>query len=130
LISCRAPLGAGDLVASARDVVALAAATVNGQLLPPESAREQLTPYVQCGPGTWQGLGVQVEQHGPVRLVGHSGAFPGFEAAAYACRKPAERRSAHEHQHEAAEVSGTEVPDGEIVKIYRTLIRSLVFLHP
>jgi hypothetical protein len=36
-------------------------------------------------PETWQGLGVQVEYHGPVRLVGHGGTFPGFEAAAYAC---------------------------------------------
>lgn len=78
-------LGAGDLVASARDVAALAAATVNGRLLPPESAREILVPYAQCGPDTWQGLGVQVEHHGPVRLVGHGGTFPGFEAAAYAC---------------------------------------------
>ena len=32
-----------------------------------------------------QGLGVQVEQHGPVRLVGHGGTFPGFDAAAHAC---------------------------------------------
>jgi hypothetical protein len=54
-------------------------------LLPPESAREMLMPYAQCGPDTWQGLGVQVEHHGPVRLVGHGGTFPGFDAAAYAC---------------------------------------------
>lgn len=78
-------LGAGDLVASARDVAALAAATANGQLLRPESAREMLMPYAQCGPDTWQGLGVQIEHHGLVRLVGHGGTFPGFEAAAYAC---------------------------------------------
>ena len=72
-------------MASARDVAALAAATANGQLLPPESAREMLTPYARCGPDTWQGLGVQIEHHGLMRLVGHGGTFPGFEAAAYAC---------------------------------------------
>jgi CubicO group peptidase (beta-lactamase class C family) len=78
-------LGAGDLVASARDAAALAAAVIDGQLLSAESAREMLVPYVRCGPDTWQGLGVQVEDHGSVRLAGHGGSFPGFEAAAYAC---------------------------------------------
>lgn len=78
-------LGAGDLVASARDAAALAAAVIDGQLLSAESAREMLVPYVRCGPDAWQGLGVQVEDHGSVRLVGHGGSFPGFEAAAYAC---------------------------------------------
>ena len=78
-------LGAGDLIASARDVAALAAAVVNERLLPPESTREMLAPFVQCGPETWQGLGVQIEDHGPVRLVGHGGTFPGFDAAACAC---------------------------------------------
>jgi CubicO group peptidase (beta-lactamase class C family) len=78
-------LGAGDLVASARDAAALAAAVIDGELLSVESAREMLVPYVRCGPDTWQGLGVQVEDHGSVRLVGHGGSFPGFEAAAYAC---------------------------------------------
>jgi hypothetical protein len=28
---------------------------------------------------------VQVEHHGPVRLVGHGGTFPGFDVAACAC---------------------------------------------
>jgi CubicO group peptidase (beta-lactamase class C family) len=83
-------VGAGELVASARDVAALAAAAVNGQLLSAESASEVLVPYAQCGPGTWQGLGVQIEYHGPVRLVGHGGAFPGFEAAAFACPETGE----------------------------------------
>jgi CubicO group peptidase (beta-lactamase class C family) len=78
-------LGAGDLVASARDVAAPAAAIVNGRLLPAESAREMLVPHARCGPDTWQGLGPQVEYHGPVRLVGHGGSFPGYDAAAYAC---------------------------------------------
>ena len=78
-------LGAGDLVASARDMAALAAAVVDGGLLSAESAREMLEPAVRCGPDTWQGLGVQVEYHGSVRLVGHGGSFPGFDAAAYAC---------------------------------------------
>jgi CubicO group peptidase (beta-lactamase class C family) len=83
-------LGAGELVASARDVAALAAATVNGQLLPAESASEMLVPYAQCGPDTWQGLGVQIEYHGPVRLIGHGGTFPGFDAAAFACPETGE----------------------------------------
>jgi len=77
------------LVASARDVAALAAAVVNERLLPPESTREMLAPFVQCGPETWQGRGVQIEYHGPVRLVGHVGTFPGFDAAAYACPETA-----------------------------------------
>jgi CubicO group peptidase (beta-lactamase class C family) len=85
-------LGAGDLVASARDAAALAAAIVNGRLLSAESAREMLVPHVRCGPDTWQGLGVQIEYHGPVRLVGHGGSFPGYDAAAYAC--PETTRSA------------------------------------
>ena len=42
-----------------------------------------------CGPETWQGLGVQIEYHGPVRLVGHGGTFPGFDAAAYVCPETA-----------------------------------------
>jgi hypothetical protein len=56
-----------------------------------------LVPYAQCGPDTWEGLGVQGEHHGPVRLVGHGGTFPGFswlllaspgfEAAVYACQE-------------------------------------------
>jgi CubicO group peptidase (beta-lactamase class C family) len=78
-------LGAGELVTSARDAAALAAATVSGQLLTAGSAREMLVPHTQCGPGTWQGLGVQIEYHGPVRLAGHGGSFPGFDAAACAC---------------------------------------------
>jgi CubicO group peptidase (beta-lactamase class C family) len=78
-------LGAGDLVASARDAAALAAAVVGGQLLSAEAAREMLVPSIRCGPDTWQGLGVQIEYHGSLRLVGHGGSFPGFEAAAYAC---------------------------------------------
>jgi CubicO group peptidase (beta-lactamase class C family) len=78
-------LGAGELVASARDAAALTAATVNRQLLSAESASEMLVPHAQCGPDTWQGLGVQIEYHGPVRLAGHGGTFPGFDAAAYAC---------------------------------------------
>ena len=83
-------LGAGDLVASARDVAALAAAAVSGRLLSAESAREMLVPSIQCGPDTWQGLGVRVEYHGRVRLVGHGGAFPGFDAVAYACPETAQ----------------------------------------
>jgi CubicO group peptidase (beta-lactamase class C family) len=78
-------LGAGELVATARDAAALAAATVSGQLLSAESASEMLVPYARCEPGTWQGLGVQIEYHGTVRLVGHGGSFPGFSAAACAC---------------------------------------------
>jgi CubicO group peptidase (beta-lactamase class C family) len=78
-------LGAGDLVASARDMAVLAAASVDGPLLSAESAREMLAPAVRCGPDTWQGLGVQVEYHGSVRLAGHGGSFPGFDAAAYVC---------------------------------------------
>ncbi|HET9971564.1 MAG TPA: serine hydrolase [Streptosporangiaceae bacterium] len=35
---------------------ALAAAVVNGPLLPPESTREMLAPYVRCGPETWQNI--------------------------------------------------------------------------
>jgi hypothetical protein len=76
----------------ARPAAALAAATVNGQLLPAESAREMLKPYAQCGPGTWQGLGVQIQYHGPVRLTGHGGTFPGFDAAACACPETGEAR--------------------------------------
>jgi CubicO group peptidase (beta-lactamase class C family) len=83
-------LGAGELVASARDAAALAAAAVNGQLLSAESAREMLVPYTQCGPDTWQGLGVRIEYHGPVRLAGHGGTFPGFDAAACACPETGE----------------------------------------
>lgn len=83
-------LGAGELVASARDAAALAAAAVNGQLLSAESASEMLAPYARCGPDTWQGLGVQVEYHGPVRLAGHGGTFPGFDAAAWACPETGE----------------------------------------
>ena len=49
-------------------------------------------PFVQCGPETWQGLGVQIEYHGPVRLVGSAGTFPGLDAATYAC--PETTRSA------------------------------------
>jgi hypothetical protein len=33
---------------------------------------------------------VQFEHHGPVRLVGHGGSFPGFDAAAYACPETGE----------------------------------------
>ena len=51
-----------------------------------------LAPFVQCGPETWQGLGVQIEYHSPVRLVGHGGTLPRFDAAAYAC--PETTRSA------------------------------------
>ena len=40
-------------------------------------------------PETWRGLGVQIEYHGPVRLVGHGGTFPGFDAAAYTCPETA-----------------------------------------
>jgi CubicO group peptidase (beta-lactamase class C family) len=83
-------LGAGELVASARDAAVLAAATVSGQLLPAESASEMLMPYVQCGPDAWQGLGVRIEHHGPVRLAGHAGSFPGFDAAAFACPETGE----------------------------------------
>jgi hypothetical protein len=35
---------------------------------------------------------VQIEYHGPVRLVGSAGTFPGLDAAAYAC--PETTRSA------------------------------------
>jgi CubicO group peptidase (beta-lactamase class C family) len=83
-------LGGGELVASARDAAVLAAATVSGQLLTAESASEMLMPYAQCGPDTWQGLGVQIEYHGPVRLAGHGGTFPGFDAAAFACPETGE----------------------------------------
>jgi CubicO group peptidase (beta-lactamase class C family) len=83
-------LGAGELVASARDAAVLAAATVSGQLLSAESASEMLVPYIQCGPDTWQGLGVRIEYHGPVRLAGHGGTFPGFDAAACACPETGE----------------------------------------
>lgn len=85
-------LGAGELVASARDAAALAAAAVNEQLLSAESASEMLVPYARCGPDTWQGLGVQIEYHGPVRLAGHGGTLPGFDAAVCAC--PETRQSA------------------------------------
>jgi Beta-lactamase len=83
-------LGAGELVASARDAAVLAAATVSGQLLTAESAMEMLMPHVQCGPDRWQGLGVRIEYHGPVRLAGHGGSFPGFDAAAFACPETGE----------------------------------------
>jgi beta-lactamase family protein len=83
-------MGAGELVASARDAAALAAAAVNGQLLSAESARELLAPYARCGPDTWQGLGVRIEHHGPVRLAGHGGTFPGFDAAAWGCPETGE----------------------------------------
>jgi hypothetical protein len=76
--------------ASARDAAALAAAAVSGQLLSAESAGEMLVPYAQCGPGTWQGLGVQIEYRGPVRLAGHGGTFPGFDAAVFACPETGE----------------------------------------
>ena len=39
--------------------------------------------------GDAAGLGVQIEYHGPVRLVGHGGTFPGFDAAAYTCPETA-----------------------------------------
>jgi hypothetical protein len=32
---------------------------------------------------------VQIEDRGPVRLVGHGGTFPGFDAAAFACPETA-----------------------------------------
>jgi CubicO group peptidase (beta-lactamase class C family) len=83
-------LGAGELAASARDAAALAAAAVNGQLLSAQSARELLAPYARCGPDTWQGLGVRIEHHEPVRLAGHGGTFPGFDAAAWGCPETGE----------------------------------------
>jgi hypothetical protein len=79
-------------------------------LLPPESAREMLMPYAQCGPDTWQGLGVQIEHHGLVRLAGHGGTFPGFEAAAYACP-------------ETMKPAWPARPARPALKIYRTPIR-------
>jgi CubicO group peptidase (beta-lactamase class C family) len=78
-------IGAGELVASARDVATLAAATTNGELLSAQSVSEMLVPHTRCGPGMWQGLGVRIEFHSSVRLVGHDGSFPGFDAAVFAC---------------------------------------------
>jgi CubicO group peptidase (beta-lactamase class C family) len=75
---------AGGLTGTADAVAVLLAATVGG-LLSADSVRQLLTPHAQLGPATWQGLGVRIERHGPLRLVGHGGAFPGAQAAAYAC---------------------------------------------
>lgn len=85
-------LGAGELVATARDTAALAAATVNGHLLSAESAREMLVPHAQYGPNMSQGLGVHITNHGHLRLVWHDGSFPGYNAAA--CASPETGESA------------------------------------
>ena len=75
---------AGGLSGTADAMAVLVAATAGG-LLSADSARQLLTPHAQLGPATWQGLGVRIERHGPLRLVGHGGASPGAQAAAYAC---------------------------------------------
>jgi CubicO group peptidase (beta-lactamase class C family) len=83
-------VGAGDLVASARDIAVLVAAAAGSALLSAASAREMLTPHARLGPATWQGLGIWIEHHGSVRLAGHKGTFPGFDAAGYACPETGE----------------------------------------
>ena len=75
---------AGGLSGTADAVAALLAGTVGG-LLSADSAQQLLTPHIQLGPATWQGLGVRIERHGSLRLAGHGGAVPGAQAAAYTC---------------------------------------------
>jgi CubicO group peptidase (beta-lactamase class C family) len=75
---------AGGLTGTADALAALLAATAGG-LLSADSAHQLLTPHVQLGPTTEQGLGVRIERHGRLRLAGHGGAFPGSQAAAYTC---------------------------------------------
>jgi CubicO group peptidase (beta-lactamase class C family) len=83
-------VGAGELVASARDTAVLVAAAAGSALLSAASVREMLTPHARLGPLTWQGLGIWIEHHGSVRLAGHKGTNPGFDAAAYACPETGE----------------------------------------
>jgi Beta-lactamase len=83
-------VGAGELVASARDVATLAVATVDGQLLSADSARQMLTLHARRWPDAWQGLGVRIEYHGSMRLAGHGRTLPGFDATAHACPETGE----------------------------------------
>jgi CubicO group peptidase (beta-lactamase class C family) len=83
-------VGAGELLASARDVAVLTGAVAGSALLSAGSVKDILTPHARLGPASWQGLGIWIEQHGRVRLAGHKGTFPGFDAAAYACPETGE----------------------------------------
>ncbi len=81
--------GAGDLMATARDIARLVSAAVHGDVISPAMRTEMLRPNSTCfeptpGHRIWQGLGVRVEQRDEVTIVGHEGTWQGFSAAALA----------------------------------------------